>query len=152
MLAVWPSIAEGFPTVHSRVKFIQKINNCEIRTFHEIFIPMTTTKVDSIDIKGANMYRTLPCVPTAKKFRQNTNENNTENNSSLGKTDSQRLRSGYMRSFVMFAFFSFPIPHTTKSQKFLSLTVNSCCCPWLWCLFSWNLSIHLPSLGRSSFL
>ena len=128
MLAVWPSIAEGFPTVHSRVKFIQKINNCEIRTFHEIFIPMTTTKVDSIDIKGANMYRTLPCVPTAKKFRQNTNENNTENNSSLGKTDSQLLRSGYMRSFAIFAFFSLSIPHTTKSQKFLSPTVKSCCC------------------------
>ena len=30
MSTVWPSIAEGFPFVRSRDKFIQKINNCQI--------------------------------------------------------------------------------------------------------------------------
>ena len=29
MLTVWPSIAEGFPTVRSQDKFIQTINNCQ---------------------------------------------------------------------------------------------------------------------------
>ena len=30
MLAVWTSIAEAFLTVRSPVKFIQKVNNCQI--------------------------------------------------------------------------------------------------------------------------